>query len=53
MPHDQRLAAHLQQGFGRVVGERAHAFAAAGGEDHGGFDRQFIQGYNSLHLQFV
>jgi hypothetical protein len=35
MPDDERLAAHHQQGLGRVVGERAHALAAAGGEDHG------------------
>ncbi len=34
VPHDQRLAAHRQQRLGRVVGERAHALAAAGGEDH-------------------
>ena len=34
MPHDERLAACLQQGLGRVVGERAHAFAAAGGQNH-------------------
>ena len=35
MPLDQRLAMYLQQWFGRGVGERAHAFAASGGEDHG------------------
>jgi hypothetical protein len=26
----------LQQRLGRAVGERTHALAAAGGEDHGG-----------------
>jgi hypothetical protein len=35
VPHDQRLAAGRQQRLGAGVGERAHAFAAAGGEDHG------------------
>jgi hypothetical protein len=35
MPADQRLAAHLQQGLGHGVGQRAHALAAAGGHDHG------------------
>ncbi|CAM5512045.1 hypothetical protein RLIN73S_00388 [Rhodanobacter lindaniclasticus] len=33
MPDDQRLAAHAQQRLGRAVGQRAHALAAAGGED--------------------
>ena len=36
VPDDERLAADLQQGFGRVVGERTHALAASGGKDHGG-----------------
>jgi hypothetical protein len=31
VPHDQRLAARHQQRLGAGVGERAHAFAAAGG----------------------
>jgi hypothetical protein len=35
VPDDQRLAAGRQQRLGAAVGERAHAFAAAGGEDHG------------------
>jgi hypothetical protein len=34
VPHDEGLAAHRQQRLGGVVGERAHALAAAGGEDH-------------------
>ncbi len=34
VPHDERLAARLQQGLGRVVGERTHAFTATGGQDH-------------------
>ena len=32
MPDDERLATGDQQRFGRVVGERPHAFAAAGGD---------------------
>jgi hypothetical protein len=35
MPDDQRLAAGRQQRLGRVVGQRPHAFAAAGGKDEG------------------
>jgi len=35
VPLDQRFAAHLQQRFGRVVGQRPHALAAPGREDHG------------------
>lgn len=35
MPANQRLGAHLQQGFGRGVGQRAHALAASGGQHHG------------------
>ncbi|MPN56169.1 hypothetical protein SDC9_203855 [bioreactor metagenome] len=35
VPDDQRLAADLEQGFRAVVGQRAHALAAPGGEDHG------------------
>ena len=34
VPHDQRLAARLEQRLGGVVGERAHALSATGGEDH-------------------
>jgi hypothetical protein len=34
VPHDERLAARFEQRFGQIVGERPHAFAAAGGEDH-------------------
>ena len=34
MVDDQRLTGHRQQGFGRVVGQRPHAFAAPGGQDH-------------------
>jgi hypothetical protein len=33
MPLDQRLAAHAQQRLRAGVGQRPHAFAAAGGED--------------------
>jgi hypothetical protein len=36
MPHQQRLALHLQQGLGRVVGQRAHALAPACGQQQGG-----------------
>ncbi len=32
--HDQRLASHGQQRFGNMVGQRAHALAAAGSQDH-------------------
>ncbi len=32
---DQRLAAHRHQRFGHRIGERAHARAKAGGQDHG------------------
>ena len=40
VPFDQRLAAHRQQRLRAGVGERAHAFAAAGGQDQGrGLDR--------------
>jgi hypothetical protein len=35
LPDDEGLAAGFQQGFGRVVGEGAHALAQAGGQDHG------------------
>lgn len=35
VPDNERLATDRQQGFGRVVGQRSHAFTAAGGEDHG------------------
>ncbi len=31
----QGLAAHFQQGLGRVVGQRAHALAQPRGENHG------------------
>ncbi|CFN66696.1 Uncharacterised protein [Bordetella pertussis] len=41
MPDDQRLAAHGQQGLGRGVGQRAHAFAAAGGQDHGAHQKVY------------
>ncbi len=34
VPHDQRLATGLEQRLGAMVGQRAHALAAAGGEDH-------------------
>jgi hypothetical protein len=34
-PVQQRLAAHAQQGFGRLVGQGAHALAASGGQHHG------------------
>lgn len=33
VPCDQRLAAHAKQRLGRVLGQRAHALAEAGGED--------------------
>ncbi|KZC36830.1 UNVERIFIED_ORG: hypothetical protein RHOFW104R5_25530 [Rhodanobacter sp. FW104-R5] len=33
VPRDQRLAPHRQQRLRRAVGQRAHAFAQAGGED--------------------
>ncbi len=35
MPDDQRLAADRQHGLGQAVGQRAHAFAAARGKNHG------------------
>jgi len=35
VPFDQRFAAHRQQRLRRVVAQRPHAFAAAGGKDHG------------------
>ena len=38
MPDDERLAAGDEQWFGRVIGERAHAFATPGGEDEGFHD---------------
>ena len=34
VPDDQRLAAGRQQRLGVGVGQRAHAFAAPGGQDH-------------------
>lgn len=34
VPDNQRFAAGRQQGFGRMVGEWAHAFAAPGSENH-------------------
>lgn len=34
VPHDQRLAAYRKQGLGRVIGERAHALATPGCQDH-------------------
>ena len=35
VPHNQRLALHAQQGFGVLVGQRTHAFAATGGQNQG------------------
>ena len=35
MPRDERLATHHQQGLGGVVGQRPHALAAPGGQNHG------------------
>ena len=35
LPADKTVAADAQQRFGAVGGQRAHAFAASGGEDHG------------------
>ena len=35
VPIQQRSALHGQQGFGGVVGQRAHALTAAGGQQHG------------------
>ena len=35
LPADEAVAADAQQRFGAVGGQRAHAFAASGGEDHG------------------
>ncbi len=35
VPDDQRPAAHFEQRLGAGVGQRAHTFAAPGGEDHG------------------
>ena len=35
LPADEAIAADAQQRFGTVSGQRAHAFAASGGEDHG------------------
>ncbi len=35
MPGDERLAAHRQQRLGRVVGQRAHPFAASCGKNEG------------------
>jgi hypothetical protein len=32
---EQRLAGHAHQRFWHVVGQRAHAHAETGGEDHG------------------
>ena len=34
-PLHQRLTANLKQGFGGVVGQRAHAFATASRQDQG------------------
>jgi hypothetical protein len=34
MPFDQRPATGQQQGFGRVVGQRAHALATPGRQNH-------------------
>ena len=34
LPHDERFATGHQQGFRCVIGERSHALAEAGGEDH-------------------
>src|SRR5690606_21955329 len=34
MPGDKGLATHLQQRFGCLIGKRAHAFAASGGQYH-------------------
>ena len=34
-PLHERLAAHAQQGLGGLVGQRAHARAATGGQHHG------------------
>ena len=34
MPHDERLSTGFEQRLGAVVGERAHAFAPSGGQDH-------------------
>ena len=36
MPLQQRHALHGQQRLGARVGQRAHAFATAGGQQHGG-----------------
>ncbi len=35
VPGDQGLAAYRQQGFGAMVGQGAHAFAASRSQDHG------------------
>src|SRR5690349_12466607 len=39
---DQHLAADAQQRLRRHVAQRAHAFAAAGGEDHRGADHAAV-----------
>ena len=34
MPDDQRFAAHRQEGLGREIGQRPHALAAPGSQNH-------------------
>ncbi len=49
-PLHQRFAAHRQQGFGRGVGQWAHARAESGGQHHGATRRVF-SGVAHLDLQ--
>jgi hypothetical protein len=42
MLEDERLAVDFKQGFGYAIGERPHAFAAAGGEYHRNGSRSLL-----------
>jgi hypothetical protein len=41
MPGDQRLAPGHQQRLGRGIGQRPHAFAPSGGENHGAHQKVY------------